>query len=423
MTFLKDFSVLWSLLHTLLLFLLLFESRYPRKKTLILSLVTMLPLILVNTVIFVMIGAERYMTVLLLTCSLPSLIFFWFLAKYRDGRFFFTFCMVDSIILEIIYITNILDFYLGNTYIFLFAVRIICIPLLELLVYKKLRPIYLGVQRSVKKGWYVFAAISALFYVAMSLSVSYPTIITSRPAYLPAFVLYLVLLPVIYIHILSTLRNQQRLHEMTEQDNILRVQVSNMTARMEEFSAANEKFRTERHDFRHKMQVIVGLIEHGEYDKLRQVVLNYHEAVRETAVKRYCSSAVIDAVLSSYLQKAENRSIKVGVALSFPEPLPVDEAELATVFANAIENAIHACEKLDADKRQIDVKVLTSPRFMLQISNSYDGAVEFDENGIPMSREEGHGFGTRSIVAFCNKNKAFYEFKADSERFRLRISF
>ena len=423
MTFLKDFSVLWSLLHTLLLFLLLFESRYPRKKTLILSLATMLPLILVNTVIFLVIGAERYMTALLLTCSLPSLIFFWFLAKHRDGRFFFTFCMVDSIILEIIYITNILDFYLGNTYIFMFAARIVCIPLLELLIYKKLRPIYLSVQRSVKKGWYVFAAISALFYVAMTLSVSYPTMITSRPAYLPAFVLYLVLLPVIYIHILSTLRNQQRLHEMSEQDNILRVQVSNLTARMEEFSAANEKFRTERHDFRHKMQVIVGLIEHGEYDKLREVVLNYHETIRETAVKRYCNSAVIDAVLSSYLQKAESKGIRVSVALSFPEPLPVDEAELATVFANAIENAIHACEKLDADKRQIDVKVLTSPRFMLQISNSYDGAVEFDENGTPVSREEGHGFGTRSIVAFCNKNKAFYEFKADSERFRLRISF
>ena len=423
MTFLKDFSVLWSLLHTLLLFLLLFESRYPRKKTLILSLATMLPLILVNTVIFLVIGAERYMTALLLTCSLPSLIFFWFLAKHRDGRFFFTFCMVDSIILEIIYITNILDFYLGNTYIFMFAARIVCIPLLELLIYKKLRPIYLSVQQSVKKGWYVFAAISALFYVAMTLSVSYPTMITSRPAYLPAFVLYLVLLPVIYIHILSTLRNQQRLHEMSEQDNILRVQVSNLTARMEEFSAANEKFRTERHDFRHKMQVIVGLIEHGEYDKLREVVLNYHETIRETAVKRYCNSAVIDAVLSSYLQKAESKGIRVSVALSFPEPLPVDEAELATVFANAIENAIHACEKLDADKRQIDVKVLTSPRFMLQISNSYDGAVEFDENGTPVSREEGHGFGTRSIVAFCNKNKAFYEFKADSERFRLRISF
>jgi len=423
MTFLKDFSVLWSLLHTLLLFLLLFESRYPRRKTLILSLSTMLPLILVNTVIFVVVGAERYITLLLLTCSLPSLIFFWFLAKHRDGRFFFTFCMVDSLILEIIYITNILDFYLGNTYIVLFVLRMVCIPLLELLIYKKLRPIYLSVQQSVKKGWYVFAVISALFYVAMSLSASYPTLITGRPQYLPAFVLYLVLLPVIYVHILSTLRNQQHMHEMTEQDNILRLQVANMTARMEEYSAANEKFRTERHDFRHKLQVIAGLTEQGEYDKLREVVLHYTEAIRETAVRQYCSSAVIDAVLSSYLQKAESRGIRVGVALSFPAQLPVDEAELATVFANAIENAIHACEKLEVGRRRIDVKVLTSPCFMLQISNSYDGNVEFDENGTPISREEGHGFGTRSIVAFCNKNKAYYEFKADNEVFRLRISF
>ena len=111
MTILKDISVLWSLLHTLLLFLLLFESRYSKKKTLILSLVTMIPLILVNTVIFVLVGTERYMTVLLLTCSLPSLIFFWCLAKYRDGRFFFTFCFADTLILEVIDLTAIIDFF------------------------------------------------------------------------------------------------------------------------------------------------------------------------------------------------------------------------------------------------------------------------------------------------------------------------
>jgi len=240
---------------------------------------------------------------------------------------------------------------------------------------------------------------------------------------MPAFILLLILMPTLYVQIFRTLLHQQSLHEITEQDNLLRVQVSNMTARMEEFSAADEKFRTERHDFRHKMQVIAGMIDQGEYDKLREVVLTFHESIQETAVQRYCSSAVIDAVLSSYLQKAERRGIKVGVSLSFPEPLPVNEAELATVFGNAIENAINACGKLPSDKRQIEVKVLTAPRFMLQISNSYDGAVEFDENGIPVSHEEGHGFGTRSIVTFCEKNNAFYEFKATEEKFQLRISF
>ena len=60
---------------------------------------------------------------------------------------------------------------------------------------------------------------------------------------------------------------------------------------------------------------------------------------------------------------------------------------------------------------------------MLQISNSFPGAVEFDSNGLPISHEEGHGFGTRSIAAFCEKYGAFYEFKAVGDTFYLRITF
>ena len=41
----------------------------------------------------------------------------------------------------------------------------------------------------------------------------------------------------------------------------------------------------------------------------------------------------------------------------------------------------------------------------------------------PVSHEEGHGLGTRSIVAFCEKYGAFYEFKATDKKFIVRISF
>lgn len=60
---------------------------------------------------------------------------------------------------------------------------------------------------------------------------------------------------------------------------------------------------------------------------------------------------------------------------------------------------------------------------MLQISNSYDGVAEFGKNGIPISHAEGHGFGTRSIVTFCEKHAAFPKLKADDKKFQLRISF
>jgi signal transduction histidine kinase len=163
----------------------------------------------------------------------------------------------------------------------------------------------------------------------------------------------LIMVPVIYLHIFSTLRHQQDLHELSERDSILRAQVASMGDRMKELTAADEKFRTERHDFRHKMQLIAGMIEQGEFDRLRSVVLNYSSAMGETAVQRYSSSAVIDAALSTYLHRAEQHGIRVQTALAFPQELPVDEVELATVFANAIENAIHACQNLRPDQRRI----------------------------------------------------------------------
>lgn len=424
MTILKDISIIWSLLHTLVMFWFLFESRYSRKKTVALTLITMLPLIVANSILFLIMEPEAYLALMLLTCSLPSLVFFWFLAKNRDGRFLFTFCLVDTIALEILSVTNIINHFIsGDTYIFLFVSRLVIFPVLEWIIYKKLRPVYLDVQQYVKKGWYTFAAIGAIFYLTITLSISYPTMITERLEYLPALILQLLLMPALYIHILSTLQHQQHMHKMQEQEDIMRLQVSNMAVRMEEYAAADEKFRMERHNFRHKMQAIATMVEQKEYDELRNLVLEYNEAIKETQIKRYCVNAVIDAVLSSYLQKAEERGIRVTTKIAFPNPITVGEAELATVFANAIENAIHACEKVEEKERFLDVKVLTVPRFMIQISNSFDGEVEFDKNEIPLSTHEGHGFGTRSIAAFCEKNNAFYEFKADDEVFALRIVF
>ena len=106
MEVLKDISALWSLIHTLIMFMIIFKPRYSEKKTTLLTLSTMLPLMAANFILFVFLDYSNLGTLMLLTLSLPSCIFFWIISKYRDGRFFFTFCMVDTIVLEILYITN-----------------------------------------------------------------------------------------------------------------------------------------------------------------------------------------------------------------------------------------------------------------------------------------------------------------------------
>ena len=103
---LREISLLWSMIHTLVLFFLLFEPRYTKKKTRLISYATMIPLIIINSILALFINADTMGMALLVTLSIPNLIVFWILAKNRDGRFFFTFCLVDTMVLEIIYNTN-----------------------------------------------------------------------------------------------------------------------------------------------------------------------------------------------------------------------------------------------------------------------------------------------------------------------------
>ncbi len=423
MTILRDISLVYASFFSLVMLMILFESRYPRQKTMRLTLFLMVPLLLVNFVMLFILGPQKMSTLLLLTCSLPSLVFFLVLAKHRDGRFFFTFCLADTLVLEIIHSTAVLDFFLGDTCVFMFAARLILCPLLAWAIYKWFRPMYLDLQSKVSKGWFIFTAIALLFYVVQSMFISTPTMITQRPDQLPIFVLLLVLLPAIYIHIFSTLRRQQQLYQTAERENILQVQMASMRSRIEDFTVANDSLREERHDFRHKMRMVAALAENGQYEELKTIAQEYAEAPTEKPIESYCSHAVLDAVLSSYLGQAKRRNIRVETRIHFPDPLPINESELATLFANAIENAIHACEKIEPQKRYIEVTVLTEPCFMLQVRNSFDGVIAFDKNGVPLSTKKGHGFGTRSIVTFCEMNNAFYEFKMEDKDFFLRVIF
>lgn len=420
MEILKDISIIWSLIHTLILFLFLFESRYPKKKTIMLTLSTMVPLIIINFFLFAIFGSDNYGKLMLVTLSLPSCIVFWFLSKYKGGRFFFTFCMVDTTILEIVYITSILNHYLTpDTYLVMFFVRLLIYPIIEWIVYKKLRPLYIEVLRRTRNGWGIFATIGILFYIAITLITSYPNNIVQRPSQIPALVLLSILMPVIYLHIISTLHRQQELFVKSEQDNIMKLQVSNIVARVEELSKANEAFRKERHDLRHKFKAIASLVKTEQYEELARVVKEYENDIEKTIVFRYSQFPVIDTILSVYIRKAEQIGIDVKIGFAFPDKFKASETELATALANAIENAVHACEKLPQKDRFLEIKVLSSPQFMVMVRNSFAGQVTFDENGIPESSEDGHGFGTRSIAVFCEKIGGHCQFKAEGNVFTL----
>lgn len=421
MTVFRDISVLWSLIHILILFVFLYEPRYPRKKTLILTCIFMIPLIILNVWGLMKFGAEFMGQVLILTCTVPSLIFFWIMAKNRKGKFFFTFCLVDTLSLEIIIITNIIDFYLPGEYIFMFVSRLVAFPLLEVFLYKCFRKKYINIQNKVNKGWGVFAAVSALYYLLLVVMSSFPTIITSRGEYIPALVIVLFLMPFMYLTIFNILKCQMDIHDMENREQSFEFQAAMLKQHISQIEKNEEQNRIYRHDMRHRLKTISVLIQKNELSEALNYINETETEFGEKINVRYCKNAILDAVLTYYFQKAKEADIHTDINISIPEELSVNDIDLATVFANSIENAINACKKLTKEQRIIRCKCISEPQLMFQISNPYVGTVKFDGHSHPVATEEGHGTGTRSILAFCEKYNVYCEYKAEDGWFTFRL--
>ena len=415
-------SAAWSLLHILLLFLFFYQPRYSKKKVAIVSCATMIPLIILNAVLLGVLGQNTYGKLMLFLLVIPSFVFFFFLAKHRDFRFVFTFCLVDTISAEIVILSMILNQYLTpDTNIVMFVIRILAFPAIEYYAVKKLRSPYYEIQDRVKKGWGMFSLVSVVFYVLILVMVAFPTVITERPEDMPILLILMVLMPLMYLNIFQILNHQNKLHTAQREQELWRIQSSHMQRQIAQFAESDKRVSCERHDLRHRLQILDVMLQKGEITEARAFISSSQDTLQAPEGLTYCKNAILDAVFSYYFKEAQEKQIKIVSSLSVPENPPVDASELSIVIANALENAIHACEKLPIGKRVIACKCIETPQFILQISNPFIGEVKTDKDGIPVSKEKGHGIGTRSILAFCERNGALANYKIENNNFALRI--
>lgn len=163
------------------------------------------------------------------------------------------------------------------------------------------------------------------------------------------------------------------------------------------------------------------MVEKGERAQALAFIGASQERLDALEAVRWCQNPVLDAIFSSYLEQAKRQGIQVEASLAVPESLPVDAMELSTVFANALENAIHACADVPEGERKLVCRCLNHPQLMFEVANTYAGQVRFDADGLPVSNQPGHGVGTRSIAAFCEKHDASCAYEAKDGWFRIRV--
>ena len=123
-------------------------------------------------------------------------------------------------------------------------------------------------------------------------------------------------------------------------------------------------------------------------------------------------------ILSAYAAKAKQSEILITIEAKLPELLPFSDTELCSLLSNALENAKLACEHIaDCNERYIKLRVYSkNNKLCIDIRNSFHTEPIFHQD-FPVSKEQGHGFGTKSMAHIVEKHGGVFQFSVKDNWF------
>lgn len=365
---------------------------------------------------------QHFLRVFIITISIPSVFLLYSISAEPFARLVFTYTTHILVSLYIAATVTLANAALHGTELSDILLRLLAYLLMILLDFHVLRHVYLNFISIIQKGWGFLSLIPCVLTIFAVMLALYPEHYTKRPASVILIYLLGAIIAIIYAAIYSYLSMQY--HRLSTEQNIeiLELQVQNLQRENNNIEILTEQTKIIRHDTRHMLSTIAQLAENDKFE----AILDFINTVSKTSCipkpLHYCNDTVLDAMFSSYQSRAKESGISLEFSLSIPDTLPVDSAELAICFANALENAVKSCERLPEGNRKIIVKCISIPKLMFEIANPYQGKISFDKNNLPKSSESSMKINARSIIAFCQKYDAFYTFDAQNGWFKLTVT-
>ena len=110
---------------------------------------------------------------------------------------------------------------------------------------------------------------------------------------------------------------------------------------------------------RDELDGMAGAAGGSEAREAGQTLQGMGEALRGRGA-RLCANPVVDALLAMKAQACREHGVELRCEAPLPEELPLASAELCAVYANMLDNAIHACDALPEGQRAVALQTYVS---------------------------------------------------------------
>ena len=398
------------------------EPRFSLKKALfILSIFTII-LIIFDIVLYILLERDLFMKLYPFTNHLPTLIITGYISKTRGWKLLFQFLSSVLFCFLIQHIGVFMYIISGKKLWGLILGYCITSFIVLWCFIKYLRPKYLRTINYINKGWLLLCIPLIIYYLAVFFIITdivgesfLGTVIKPVLTFISAGT---------YAIIIFLFSSIQKEMESRHNSELFTLQISELNNHINALQSSEEAIRIEKHDLRHRLNTIASLINEGNCEEAFSYIGMAKKKLEEVEPKRWCKDPTLNAMFSVYFNQAQQHQIQIDATLAFPDELPVDSASLSVIFANAIENAIHSCEKLPPEQRKILCKAINYPKLMIKITNPCAEPILMNKEGFPTASMDGlHGIGLQSIRNFCKKNNAICSCFCKEGWFSLQITF
>lgn len=364
-------------------------------------------------------GRELYGKFYMLLTQIPVFFLFWMISKYKGIKLFFVLLTTVFFSAPIILLLSIFGTFMEQTvllYLLFCIIMFLCIDR-----FFKIGFHYM-LELSDNKMILTFTAIPLLYYIYSYALTGYQfhgmvvdkTFLIRNISFVIVFLSYILLMQII-----------KMVYEKAEMENaqLLAVtQLNTANEQLEQLRMAEKQSAIHRHDLRHHMNYINSCIAENKLQEAMQYIQQTCDDIDNMVLHRYSDNEPINLILSSYVGKAKAKGIAADIQITAADFSRFHITDLCSLLSNALENAIHGCEQLEGKDRLIRLRIYEkNNNLCIDIRNRYKEEPVF-ENNIPVSKQEGHGLGIKSMIQVIEKYDGIYGFTAKDGEFRFQLS-
>jgi hypothetical protein len=289
---------------------------------------------------------------------------------------------------------------------------LITIPLLVAII-RYVSPYVVRLRFESSRILRLFISVPLIYYVLEYIFTVYTDLLYRGGAVIVEFMDAAVVV-VYFIFSIIYLKTLYEKKEVEVEQALFKVLANQSKSEIEALRKSQEQAVIYRHDLRHHLQYLNGCISENNLEDALSYIANICEGIDNAKVIRYSENESVNLILSSYAAKAAEKKIHSEFNVSTVYFSRFTVPDLCSLLSNALENAIYACEKIaDSNKRCIKLRMYSkNNKLCLDIRNSYQTDPVFHQ-GFPVSKEQGHGFGTKSMAYVVEKYNGIYRFSVE----------